>query len=72
MTGIMLAGRTGRSNALSSVPTSQLLLIVSDGRGLFIDGMDVVIKAVKRANEAGIFMVFVIIDNPATAVSNGI
>ena len=69
MTGIMLASRRGRSKAPSTVPTSQLLLIVSDGRGLFSHSMDVVNEAVKRANEAGIFMVFVVIDNPETTVS---
>ena len=70
MTAVMLASQHGRCQT-SSVPTSQLLLIVSDGRGMFTDGMDVVNKAVKRANEAGIFMVFVIIDNPDTTVRLG-
>ncbi|PFX16223.1 Midasin [Stylophora pistillata] len=45
--------------------TSQLLLIVSDGRGIFLEGMETVHKAVRLAREANIFMVFVILDNPA-------
>jgi len=45
--------------------TSQLLLIVSDGRGIFLEGMETVQKAVRIAREATIFMVFVILDNPA-------
>lgn len=45
--------------------TSQLLLIVSDGRGIFLEGMETVQKAVRTAREASIFMVFVILDNPA-------
>jgi len=44
---------------------SQLLLIVSDGRGIFLEGMETVQKAVRIAREARIFMVFVILDNPA-------
>ena len=64
MTSMMLSSR----RASSSI-TSQLLLIMSDGRGLFLEGMDVVNTAVRKANEAGIFTVFVVIDNPDMKVT---
>jgi len=50
--------------AQSQSQTAQLLLIVSDGRGLFSEGADCVHQAIRRANQAGLFMVFVIVDNP--------
>ncbi|KAL5263839.1 hypothetical protein ACHWQZ_G005046 [Mnemiopsis leidyi] len=46
----------------SNQPVSQLLFIVSDGRGLFIKGVEAVKKAVKESWDAGVFMVFLIID----------
>lgn len=48
---------------------AQLLLIVSDGRGLFLEGVETVKQAVREAMSAGVFTVFVIIDNPKTKVS---
>ena len=48
--------------------TSQLLLIVSDGRGLFLEGMEVVKTAVRQAREANVFLVFVVLDNPLNKV----
>ena len=44
--------------------TSQLLLVVSDGRGLFSEGTECVLQSIRRAKQAGMFMVFLIIDNP--------
>ncbi|XP_033116850.1 midasin-like [Anneissia japonica] len=44
--------------------TSQLLLVISDGRGLFLEGMETVRSAVRQARDANIFLVFVILDNP--------
>lgn len=43
---------------------AKLLLIVSDGRGVFSEGETYVKHAVRRAKLSDIFMVFVIIDNP--------
>ncbi|XP_075233650.1 midasin [Lycorma delicatula] len=43
---------------------AQLLVIVSDGRGIFNEGESKVRAAVRRARLQGIFMVFIIIDNP--------
>ncbi|XP_019393298.1 PREDICTED: midasin isoform X2 [Crocodylus porosus] len=44
--------------------TSQLLLIVSDGRGLFLEGKERVTAAVHAAQNANIFVIFVVLDNP--------
>jgi midasin len=46
---------------------AQLLLIVSDGR-VTSEGPDKVKQAVRRAKQSGIFMVFVIVDNPESKV----
>lgn len=43
---------------------AKLLIIVSDGRGVFSEGEVNIKQAVRRAKLANIFMVFVIIDNP--------
>ncbi|XP_066464567.1 midasin isoform X2 [Eleutherodactylus coqui] len=45
---------------------AQLLLIVSDGRGLFVEGKDRVTRAVKAARNANIFIIFIILDNPTS------
>ena len=47
---------------------AQLLMIVSDGRGLFLEGVETVKQAVRNAIESGVFLVFVIIDNPGSKV----
>lgn len=39
-------------------------MIVSDGRGLFADGMDKARRAVQVVNGARIFVVFIVVDNP--------
>ncbi|XP_042896414.1 midasin [Parasteatoda tepidariorum] len=44
--------------------TAQLLVILSDGRGIFSAGENEVRQAVRRARNHNIFMVFVIIDSP--------
>ncbi|RVE47722.1 hypothetical protein evm_007611 [Chilo suppressalis] len=49
-----------RSDALNA----KLLVVVSDGRGIFSEGETRVIQAVRRARQQGIFLVYVIIDNP--------
>ena len=54
-----------RQTRQSSAETSQLLLIVSDGRGLFGEGVEKVNQTVRRCSQAGIFIVFIILDNPA-------
>jgi len=39
-------------------------MVVSDGRGLFLEGVEKVKQAVRMAISSGIFLVFVVIDNP--------
>ncbi|KAM6185923.1 midasin [Rhynchocyon petersi] len=50
----------------SSLETSQLLLVVSDGRGLFLEGKERVLAAVQAAQNANIFVIFVVLDNPSS------
>jgi len=56
------AKRKQRSNSNSQI--SQLLLIVSDGRGIFLEGKELVQRTAMQAREAGIFTVFLILDDP--------
>ncbi|XP_011610045.2 midasin isoform X2 [Takifugu rubripes] len=44
--------------------TAQLLLIVSDGRGMFVEGKDRVMAAVRAARSANVFIIFVVLDSP--------
>lgn len=53
----------------STLETAQLLLVVSDGRGLFLEGKDRVLAAVQAARNANIFVIFVVLDNPSSRVS---
>ncbi|XP_029451275.1 midasin isoform X2 [Rhinatrema bivittatum] len=50
----------------SNPETAQLLLIVSDGRGLFLEGKERVTAAVRAARNANIFVIFVVLDNPSS------
>ena len=43
--------------------TSQLLLILSDGRGIYNEGKDKVLEYVRRLKLANVFVVFLIIEN---------
>lgn len=63
-TSIMMDARSKQRGMMGNPETSQLLLIVSDGRGLFSEGMEMVKSAVRQAREANVFLVFVVIDNP--------
>lgn len=67
---MMIDARNKQHGTMGNPETSQLLLIVSDGRGLFMEGMEVVMSAVRQAREANVFIVFVIIDNPQNKVRN--
>ncbi|CAH0557511.1 unnamed protein product [Brassicogethes aeneus] len=53
-----------QSQMHSSALNAKLLVIVSDGRGVFSEGETFVRQAVRRAKLSNIFMVFVIIDSP--------
>ena len=54
-------GSTSESN---SNPMSNLLIILSDGRGIFYEGMEQVNKTVQKALQERIFIVFIILDMP--------
>ncbi|XP_028858240.1 midasin [Denticeps clupeoides] len=60
----MFAAARQQSPGSASTETAQLLLIVSDGRGLFLEGKDRVTAAVQAARSANIFVIFVVLDNP--------
>ncbi|CAG5129151.1 unnamed protein product [Candidula unifasciata] len=61
---MFMDARSRLSALAGDAETAQLLLILSDGNGMFRDGMDVVRRAVRRARSAKIFLVFIILDNP--------
>lgn len=46
--------------------TAQLLLILSDGRGIYNEGKDKVLELIRRLRLANVFIVFVIIENEST------
>ncbi|XP_023290567.1 midasin-like [Orussus abietinus] len=48
----------------SSSDNAKLLVVLSDGRGVFSEGIDRVHRAVRRARLSDIFLVFIIVDNP--------
>ncbi|XP_065212438.1 midasin [Planococcus citri] len=53
-----------RGSSNHAIKSAQLLVIVSDGRGITGEGVSTVKSAVRTAKQAGIFVVFIIIDNP--------
>ncbi|XP_070191391.1 midasin-like isoform X1 [Littorina saxatilis] len=63
-TAVMLEARSRQQGWLGRPETAQLLLMVSDGRGINAEGLGVVKKAVRQAREANIFLVFIILDDP--------
>lgn len=52
------------SSSKSGREISQLLLILSDGRGIFNEGEQYVKQLVRRLRDQGVFCVFVVLDNP--------
>nr|XP_019939169.1 PREDICTED: midasin-like [Paralichthys olivaceus] len=60
---MFLAARQQIPGSLNS-DTAQLLVIVSDGRGLFLEGKERVTAAVRAARGANVFVIFVVLDNP--------
>lgn len=60
---MFVAARQQTPGAMST-ETAQLLLIVSDGRGLFLEGKERVTAAVQAARSANVFVIFVVLDNP--------
>lgn len=62
-TKMFLASRQQMPGSTNS-DTAQLLLVVSDGRGLFLEGKERVTAAVRAARSANVFVIFVVLDNP--------
>ncbi|XP_068197957.1 midasin isoform X4 [Antennarius striatus] len=62
-TKMFLAARQQIPGSVTS-ETAQLLLIVSDGRGLFLEGKERVTAAVRAARGVNVFIIFVVLDNP--------
>ena len=54
------------ASSADSRNVSQLLLIISDGRGIFNEGEEVVKTMVRRLNDIGVFTVFIVLDNVDT------
>ncbi|GFQ86921.1 midasin [Trichonephila clavata] len=52
------------TNAMMCKETAQLLVILSDGRGVFSEGDTTMIRAVREARDNNIFMVFIVTDSP--------
>jgi midasin (ATPase involved in ribosome maturation) len=67
-TASMLEARGRQQGMLGRPETAQLLVLVSDGRGINAKGAGVVRRAVRQAREANIFLVFVILDDPKNKV----
>lgn len=49
----------------TNILNAKLLIVISDGRGIFSEGETYIKQAIRRATLANVFMIFVIIDNPA-------
>uniref|UniRef100_A0A665V858 Midasin n=1 Tax=Echeneis naucrates TaxID=173247 RepID=A0A665V858_ECHNA len=62
-TKMFLAARQQIPGSINS-ETAQLLVIVSDGRGLFLEGKERVRAAVRATRSANVFVIFVVLDNP--------
>lgn len=56
------------SNIQTNAPNAKLLVVISDGRGIFSEGETYVQQAIRRAKFADIFLIFIIIDNPQNKV----
>ena len=56
-----------KTAAQSSSEISQLLIIISDGRGLFSEGQEVT-QRIRELNDAGVFCVFVILDTGKSSI----
>ena len=56
-----------RNNSANNrnLSVSQLLIIVSDGRGVYHEGRDKVQQTVMKARQAGYFCLFLIVENPS-------
>jgi len=63
-TSTSLFSRFKDNSASRNLTVSQLLVIISDGRGIFHEGKEKVLQAVMRARHFGYFVLFLIVENP--------
>lgn len=56
----------------NSSDNAKLVTILSDGRGIFSEGIETVTTAVRKAKLLNIFLVFIIVDNPLNKVNEKI
>uniref|UniRef100_T1J0I3 Midasin n=1 Tax=Strigamia maritima TaxID=126957 RepID=T1J0I3_STRMM len=61
-TSVMASSRLSTSLSNKFMDTAQLLVILSDGRGLFSEGGEAVKMAIRRAKDANVFVIFVVLD----------
>lgn len=57
------------SSSSSSVNVSKLLFVLSDGRGIFYEGLETVKNALKDSIQEGIFIVFILLETQSTKSS---
>lgn len=55
-------------NQCISSDNAKLLVVLSDGRGIFSEGTKIVNDAIRGAKLADIFLVFIAVDNPINKV----
>lgn len=58
-----------KATSSSSVNVSKLLFVLSDGRGIFYEGLETVKNALKDAIQEGIFIVFILLETQSTKSS---
>ena len=57
------------SSSCRNLSVRQLLIIVSDGRGVFHEGREKVMQSMMKARQAGYFCIILIVENPSAADS---
>lgn len=62
-TALFAQSKSSMSNSIHP-DTAQLMIIVSDGRGINNDGVEATKTSIMKAREQNVFIVFIIIDNP--------
>jgi len=53
----------------NSSNSAKLMIILSDGKGVFVEGEQTIMNAVTRARMQNIFLLFIIVENPANKVT---
>lgn len=61
---VEMLNSTSQLMRLKGSESEKLLIIVSDGRGIFSKGRAQVAEAIKKAKSMGIFIILIIVDNP--------